>query len=52
VIPNLLRYQIMDAIENPIKQRVQEKFNTIDVEQVIKNMAQNDFNFDPKMLGL
>ncbi|XP_037708075.1 uncharacterized protein LOC119546072 [Drosophila subpulchrella] len=52
VIPNLLRYQIMDAIENPIKQRVQEKFNTIDVEQVIKNMAQNDFKFDPKMLGL
>jgi len=52
VIPNLLRYQIMDAIENPIKQRVQEKFNTIDVEQVIKNMAQNDFNFDPKLLGL
>ncbi|XP_030080221.1 uncharacterized protein LOC111595013 isoform X2 [Drosophila hydei] len=36
VLPNLLRYQIMDAIENPIKQRVQEKFNTIDVEQVLK----------------
>ncbi|XP_017004153.2 uncharacterized protein [Drosophila takahashii] len=52
VIPNLLRYQIMDAIENPIKQRVQEKFNSIDVEEVIKNMAQNDFNFDPKILGL
>ncbi|XP_016956721.1 uncharacterized protein LOC108029119 [Drosophila biarmipes] len=52
VIPNLLRYQIMDAIENPIKQRVQEKFNTIDVEQVIKNMAQNDFQVDPKLLGL
>ncbi|XP_017047513.1 uncharacterized protein LOC108092443 [Drosophila ficusphila] len=52
VIPNLLRYQIMDAIENPIKQRVQEKFNAIDVEQVIKQMAQNDFKFDPKMLGL
>ncbi|XP_039479150.1 uncharacterized protein LOC120443853 isoform X2 [Drosophila santomea] len=52
VIPNLLRYQIMDAIENPIKQRVQEKFNTIDVEQVIKTMAQNNFNFDPKLLGI
>ncbi|XP_017110624.1 uncharacterized protein LOC108134730 isoform X1 [Drosophila elegans] len=52
VIPNLLRYQIMDAIENPIKQRVQEKFNAIDVEQVIKTMAQNDFQFDPKLLGL
>ncbi|XP_017075451.2 uncharacterized protein LOC108110753 [Drosophila eugracilis] len=52
VIPNLLRYQIMDAIENPIKQRVQEKFNAIDVEQVIKTMAQNNFEFDPKLLGL
>ncbi|XP_017025913.1 uncharacterized protein [Drosophila kikkawai] len=58
VIPNLLRYQIMDAIENPIKQRVQEKFNAIDVEQVIKLMAEkyekegSDFTFDPKLLGI
>ncbi|XP_034097360.1 uncharacterized protein LOC132783682 isoform X2 [Drosophila nasuta] len=36
VLPNLLRYQIMDAIENPIKQRVQETLNTIDIEQAIK----------------
>ncbi|XP_064542049.1 uncharacterized protein LOC135431061 [Drosophila montana] len=40
VLPNLLRYQIMDAIENPIKQRIQEKFNTIDVEQVIKQQVE------------
>ncbi|EDW04051.1 uncharacterized protein LOC6561705 [Drosophila grimshawi] len=52
VLPNLLRYQIMDAIENPIKQRVQEKFNTIDVEQAIKQMAHkyedegSNFKFD------
>lgn len=36
VLPNLLRYQIMDAVENPIKTRAQEIFNTIDIEQAIK----------------
>ncbi|XP_005180333.1 uncharacterized protein LOC101891975 [Musca domestica] len=36
ILPNLLRYQIMDALENPIRMRIQEKFNTIDVEQTIK----------------
>ncbi|XP_013098614.2 uncharacterized protein LOC106081288 [Stomoxys calcitrans] len=37
VLPNLLRYQIMDALENPIKMRIQEKFNAIDVEKAIKD---------------
>lgn len=37
VLPNMLRYQIMDALENPIKKRIQEQFNSIDVEQAIKN---------------
>uniref|UniRef100_A0A1A9WXK6 Uncharacterized protein n=1 Tax=Glossina brevipalpis TaxID=37001 RepID=A0A1A9WXK6_9MUSC len=37
VLPNLLRYQIMDALENPIKKRIQEQFNAIDVEQAIKD---------------
>ncbi|KAL9925343.1 uncharacterized protein ACN2A1_012525 [Glossina fuscipes fuscipes] len=37
VLPNMLRYQIMDALENPIKKRIQEQFNAIDVEQAIKN---------------
>lgn len=36
VLPNLLRYQIMDAIEGPIRIRVQEWFDTIDVERLIK----------------
>lgn len=40
VLPNLLRYQIMDAIENPIKQRIQEKLNTIDVEAEIRYLQQ------------
>ncbi|KAH8409383.1 hypothetical protein KR222_002182, partial [Zaprionus bogoriensis] len=55
VLPNLLRYQIMDAIENPIKQRVQEKFNTIDVEEVIRQMEKTEqqdgqLNFDIKLV--
>ncbi|GAB0100284.1 uncharacterized protein DMENIID0001_162970 [Sergentomyia squamirostris] len=36
VLPNLLRYQIMDAIENPAKSRVQEELNKIDVEKFIR----------------
>lgn len=41
VLPNMLRYQIMDAIENPIKTRIQEKFNQIDVESAIKENFHN-----------
>lgn len=36
VLPNLLRYQIMDAIENPLKIRIQELMNNIDVENIIR----------------
>lgn len=36
VIPNLLRYQIMDALENPAKVKIQEAMNNINVERVIK----------------
>ena len=36
ILPNLLRYQIMDAIEKPIKIRIQEVMNNIDVENIIK----------------
>ncbi|KAH0540334.1 uncharacterized protein LOC123259348 isoform X1 [Cotesia glomerata] len=35
ILPNLLRYQIMDAIEGPIKNRIQEEINKIDVEKLI-----------------
>lgn len=54
VLPNLLRYQIMDALENPIKMRIQEKFNSIDVEQAIKDnidkfQADGKMSFDFKM---
>ncbi|XP_058811866.1 uncharacterized protein LOC131676657 [Topomyia yanbarensis] len=36
ILPNLLRYQIMDAIENPLRSRIQEKLDCINVEQMIK----------------
>lgn len=36
ILPNLLRYQIMDALENPAKTRIQQMMNKIDVEKVIK----------------
>lgn len=35
VLPNVLRYQIMDALESPIKRRIQEELNYINVEEVI-----------------
>lgn len=54
VLPNLLRYQIVNALENPIRARIQEHFNTINMEQLIKeNFAkfqnnQTAFDFDLK----
>lgn len=36
VLPNLLRYQIMDAIEGPLKERVQQELNLINTEDLIK----------------
>ncbi|KAJ2943923.1 hypothetical protein O0L34_g8243 [Tuta absoluta] len=35
VLPNLLRYQIMDACEKPLRERIQEELNKVDVEEVI-----------------
>lgn len=36
VVPNLLRYQIMDALEKPAKLRIQQYLDTINVEELIK----------------
>ncbi|KAJ3639411.1 hypothetical protein Zmor_002772 [Zophobas morio] len=36
VLPNLLRYQIMDALETPIKQRIQLELDKVNVEHIIK----------------
>lgn len=35
ILPNLLRYQLMDALESPIKKRIQETMNTVNVEKMI-----------------
>jgi hypothetical protein len=35
VLPNLLRYQIVNAIEGPIKTRLQDIMDSIDVEEMI-----------------
>lgn len=37
ILPNLLRYQIMDALENPIKTKIQDEMNKINVEKLIKD---------------
>lgn len=36
VLPNLLRYQIMDAIEGPVKEKMQLELNKINVEELIR----------------
>lgn len=40
VLPNLLRYQIIDALEKPITKRVQEYTDRIDVELVAKELIE------------
>ena len=41
IVPNLLRYQIMDALENPVKEKIQEALNTIHIEDVIHEKAED-----------
>ncbi|XP_063547402.1 uncharacterized protein LOC134754875 isoform X1 [Cydia strobilella] len=36
ILPNLLRYQIMDALEGPIKEKIQAELNKTNVEETIK----------------
>lgn len=36
ILPNLLRYQIMDALEGPIKEKVQQELDKMNVEEMIK----------------
>uniref|UniRef100_A0A182VQ84 Hemolymph juvenile hormone binding protein n=1 Tax=Anopheles minimus TaxID=112268 RepID=A0A182VQ84_9DIPT len=50
ILPNLLRYQIMDAIENPLRMRIQEKLDCIDTEALVrkyvKEFETNGLNID------
>ncbi|CAG9863980.1 unnamed protein product [Phyllotreta striolata] len=41
VLPNLLRYQIMDALEKPIKMKIQEALDQVNVERIILENADN-----------
>lgn len=41
IIPNLLRYQIMDALENPAKAKIQQEMNKLNVERLIKDNIPN-----------
>ncbi|XP_058455466.1 uncharacterized protein LOC131432905 [Malaya genurostris] len=36
ILPNLVRYQIVDAIEGPLKARIREKFECMNMEQLVK----------------
>lgn len=36
VMPNLLRYQIMDALEKPLMRKIQDFTDKIDVEKLVK----------------
>ena len=36
ILPNLLRYQIVNAIEGPLKVRVQEIMDSVDIEELIE----------------
>lgn len=48
-MPNLLRYQIMDALENPAKTRIQEEFNKIDIEKILKQKVYEYERFGANM---
>ncbi|XP_071440573.1 uncharacterized protein [Hetaerina americana] len=36
VLPNMLRFQIVDALEEPLKQKAQEVLDTMDLEKIIE----------------
>ncbi|KAK9889045.1 hypothetical protein WA026_004326 [Henosepilachna vigintioctopunctata] len=39
VLPNLIRYQIMDALEGPLKARIQEALNRVNIRSLIVENA-------------
>ncbi|CAG9825613.1 unnamed protein product [Phaedon cochleariae] len=39
ILPNVLRYQIMDALERPIKLRVQEELDRVNIEELVLENA-------------
>lgn len=49
VIPNLLRYQIMDALENPAKKRIQQEMDKIVMEKLLKQKVPEYEKFGTNM---
>lgn len=52
ILPNILRYQIVDALEGLLKQRLQDNLNLIDIEREIRSRLKQlenitDKNADP-----
>lgn len=41
VMPNLLRYQIMDALEGPVKKYLQDQLNMVNLEEKIHSNLEN-----------
>lgn len=50
VMPNLLRYQIMNALEGPVKTRIQEALNNINIKSLIVENADKIDN--PELLQM
>ncbi|CAO1299965.1 unnamed protein product [Diamesa hyperborea] len=48
VLPNMLRYQIMDALEKPVMRKIQEIVDKIDMEQLLKEKME-EFQRDGKV---
>lgn len=43
ILPNLLRYQIMDALEGPLRERIQQEFDKINVtEKIMEELPKLD----------
>lgn len=49
VMPNLIRYQVMNALEGPVKTRIQEALDQVDIKYLIAENA--DKIDDPESLN-
>lgn len=47
VLPNLVRYQVVDALEEPIRQRVQKELDNVNVEDLIKEKLEEALKAAP-----
>lgn len=47
VLPNLVRYQVVDALEEPIRQRVQQELDQVNVEDLIKERLEEALRASP-----